>query len=101
MLTYGLPHLVIQSVMLGEWRQSSRSTASTYFIHIFYIILCILVGTKVLHTFLLFFTPKARVITVIFQCSPLKITEITLAFGVNNNKNVCKTFVRTKMHENM
>ena len=37
----------------------------------------------------------------IFRCSPLKITEITLAFGVNNNKNVCKTFVRTKMHEIM
>ena len=60
MLAYGLPHPVIQSVMLGEWRQSSLSTASTYFIHIFYIILCILVRTKVLHTFLLLFTPKAR-----------------------------------------
>ena len=67
MLTYGLPHPVIQSVMLGEWRQSSLSTASTYFIHIFYIILCILVRTKVLHTFLLLFTSKARVISVIFR----------------------------------
>ena len=48
MLAYGLPHPVIQSVMLGEWRQSSLSTASTYFIHdIFYIISCILVRTKV------------------------------------------------------
>ena len=36
----------------------------------------------------------------IFQCSQ-KIIEITLAFGLNNNKNVCKTFVRTKNHENM
>ena len=36
----------------------------------------------------------------IFRYS-LKITEITLAFGVNNNKNVCKTFVHTKNHENM
>ena len=43
MLAYELPHPVIKSVMLGEWRQSSLSTASTYFIHIFYIILCILV----------------------------------------------------------
>ena len=37
----------------------------------------------------------------IFRCSPQKIIEITLAFGLNNNKNVCKTFVRTKNHENM
>ena len=36
-----------------------------------------------------------------FRCSPLKITEITLAFGVIVNKNVCKTFVGTKIHENM
>ena len=35
MLTYGLPHPVIQSVMLDEWRRSSLSTASTYFIHNF------------------------------------------------------------------
>ena len=60
MLAYGLPHPVIQSVMLGEWRQSSLSTTSTYFIHMFYIISYILVRTKVLHTFLLLFTPKAR-----------------------------------------
>ena len=73
MLTYGLPHPVIQIVMLGEWRQSSLSTASTYFIHIFYIILCILVRTKVLHTFLLLFTPKERVISVIFRGEHRKI----------------------------
>ena len=36
-----------------------------------------------------------------FRCSPLKITDITLAFGVIVNKNVCKTFVGTKIHENM
>ena len=36
-----------------------------------------------------------------FLCSPLKITEITLAFGVIVNKNVCKTFVGTKIHKNM
>ena len=35
MLNYGPPHPVIQSVMLGEWRQSSLSTASTYFLHNF------------------------------------------------------------------
>ena len=35
MLAYGLPYPVIQSVMLGEWRQSSLSTASTYFLHNF------------------------------------------------------------------
>ena len=35
-----------------------------------------------------------------FRCS-LKIAEITLAFGVIVNKNVCKTFVGTKIHENM
>ena len=73
MLTYGLPHPVIQSVMLGEWRQSSLSTATTYFIHIFYIILCILVRTKLLHMFLLLFTPKARVFSVIFRGEHRKI----------------------------
>ena len=36
-----------------------------------------------------------------FRCSPLKIAEITLAFGVIVNKNVCKTFVGTKIHQNM
>ena len=36
-----------------------------------------------------------------FRCYPLKITEITLAFGVIINKNVCKTFVCTKIHENI
>ena len=36
-----------------------------------------------------------------FRCSPLKITEITLAFGAIVNKNVCKTFVGTKIHENV
>ena len=36
-----------------------------------------------------------------FRCSPLKITEITLALGVIINKNVCKAFVRTKIHEDM
>ena len=66
-------HPVIQSVMLGEWRQSFLSTASTYFIHIFYIISCILVRTKVLHMFLLLFTPKARVISVIFRGEHRKI----------------------------
>ena len=38
---------------------------------------------------------------LIFRCSPQKIIEITLAFDLNNNKNVCKTFVHTKNHENM
>ena len=69
MLTYRLPHPVIQSVMLGEWRQSSLALR----LYIFYIISCILVRTKVLHTFLLLFTPKARVISVIFRGEHRKI----------------------------
>ena len=72
-----------QHIMLGEWRQSSLyslSTAFTYFTHIFYIISCILVRTKVLNTVLLLFTPKARVISVIFRGEHRKIDAELLAY---------------------
>ena len=39
--------------------------------------------------------------TLCFRCFPLKITEITFDFGVIINKNMCKTFVGTKINENM
>ena len=72
-----------QHIMLDEWRQSSLSTASTYFIHILYIISCILVRTKVFHTFLLLFTSKARVISVIFRGEHQKIDAELLSTFTN------------------
>ena len=53
--------------------------------HIFCIISCILVRTKVLHTLLLLFTPKARVISVIFRGEHRKIDAELLSTFTGKN----------------
>ena len=57
---------------------------------------------RVLLTFLLIITTVNvdNSYASFFRCS-LKIAEIALAFGVIVNKNMCKTFIGTKIHENM
>ena len=61
------------------------------------------VATKVFFFFFFFFflVNVDNSSASFFRCSPLKIAEITLAFGVIVNKNVCNTFVGAKIHENI